>query len=136
MCPELGHQPVGPPNEHAAVPCVTTFLHEAESRARIGLLGEPAGAVDSEAVHDLLGLAELNISETGRRISRSDAQRDDRTLVRHLLGGGQRCPKLRRVHDVVVGGEDDHHGVGITRQQINRRQPRSRRGVARRMAPG
>ena len=62
---ELGQQPVGPPDEHPAVPDVAAAVEKGLRGLQVGLLAEAGRLVDPESVDDLLRRAELDVAETG-----------------------------------------------------------------------
>ena len=106
---QFGQQHVGAEQEVAGIPQIAV-AHIAGGGGGVRLLDE---ALDG--VHAVLadGLARQDVAVAGLRLGRLDAEGDDAPGLGGLAAGEAGGAELRHVEDDVVGGERQHHGVGV-----------------------
>ena len=109
MARDFAEQHVGAEQEVAGIPQIT-FGHVARGGRRVRLLDEGGDARDALRAERL---ATADIAVAGLRLARPDTESDDEAFLRRLAPGPACGVEVLHVEDHMVGGERQHHGVGI-----------------------
>jgi len=111
------HQRRGLGDEHTGVPAVVTRREVLGSRVGIGLLLERAHETGSGRARNMQLVAELDITETSRRVRGSDTNGDEEALFGDLDGLGDGVEEGILSSNHMISGKGSNDGVGIAVQE-------------------